>query len=637
MPQMPSRDERTTPSAQMLSGLVQQFKPHAPFAQMSSEHLEHLAMRGTLRYFAPDEPVLLPSHGPVKDLLCVLQGGILGRRGLADEAGAFRYEAGDLFPIGAALARRPVTSHYVAEGDTFCLVLSVDTVEALAAQSPPLADFLQRRMVQLLDLSRQALQSQMASQTLAQQGFETCLGSLSRRTPLSVRPHVMLREALQAMHDRRVGSVLVGADDGAPVGILTLHDMLGRITLPQVPLETPVSAVMSTPVLTLTVDDTVQDAVLLMSMRGIRHVPIMQGNQLVSIVSERDLFALQRLSLKQVSGELRHATSLNDLMAVAPQIRSLARSLVGQGVQARQLTSLISHLNDTLAQRLVELAAGQHGLDLGQACWLAFGSEGRSEQTIATDQDNGLVLADSTTPAERERWLSMARQVNEELDACGYPLCKGNIMASNPQCCLTLAQWLERFDHWMQHGAPEDLLNASIFFDLRGVAGDRTMALALQAHVNTHAARLPRFMKQLALNALRNRPPLNWRGSVETHQVNGQAVVDLKLQGTAIMVDAARIYALGHGIPETGTRQRLEAYGRAQNVADSEWQAWVTAFEFLQSLRLRIQMEPNAWGQGDNPNLMPLQSLNNIDQRILRDALRIARQLQQRLEMDYQR
>jgi CBS domain-containing protein len=423
------------PSAQLIDGVAAQLRAHPPFAQMAPEHLQRLVAHASLRYFAPDEPVLTPSMGPVQHLLCITQGGVIGQRGLADAVGDFRYDVGDLFPVGAGLARRPVTSHYTAEGDTFCLVIPTAHVETIAQASAPLADFLSRRMVQLLDLSRQALQAQVASQTLSQQSFETALGDLVRRNPLTVTPQTPLRTALGLMARQRVGSVLIAETDGGrPAGIVTRHDVLGRITLPQVPLDTAVAEVMSTPIHTLQTTQTVQDAALLMSMHGIRHVPIMDGTRLVSIVSERDLFALQRLSLKQVGNELRHAADPDTLRAAAPQIRALARSLVGQGVQARQLTALISYLNDLLAQRAVYLLCEAHGLDLGQACWLAFGSEGRSEQTIATDQDNGLILRDHVTPAERERWLAMALAVNRLLDDCGYPLCKGQVMASNPDC-----------------------------------------------------------------------------------------------------------------------------------------------------------------------------------------------------------
>jgi CBS domain-containing protein len=317
---------------------------------------------------------------------------------------------------------------------------------------------------------------------------------------------------------------------------------------------------------------------------------------------------------------------------VAQDIRRFARSLLGQGVQARQLTALISHLNDVLTQRLLEILAAQHGIELQRLCWLALGSEGRSEQTVATDQDNALILPDDTTQAQREAALAFGRSVNLALDACGYPLCKGAIMAGEPACCLTLREWRERFAHWIEHGAPQDLLNASIYFDFRALAGDAAMADALRAEVVESARRMPRFLKQMAMNALTHAAPLNWLGSID---VDDTGAVDLKLQGTAIFVDASRLYALAHGVTATGTRERLEAVGARLGLAPHEYQAWTGGFEFLQMLRLRVQLEDSM--DAAHPNRIAVASLNDIDRRILKESFRIARALQQRLQLDYER
>jgi CBS domain-containing protein len=630
----------TTPSSSLLANLRGELMRHAPFAQMQPDQVDRFIAQAQQAYFAPDETVLAPESGVVEHLLYIRQGSVTGRRGLADQAGGFQYEAGDLFPVGAVMGARAVTATYQAAEDTFCLMLPVAAVQALAAQSAPFADFLNRRVMQFLELSRRTLQAAYASQTLAEQSLEGPLGSLPRKPPVCVAPQTPLAQALATMHERRIGSVLVADSDGAPLGILTRHDILGRVTLPQLPLATPIEAVMTAPLRTLTVADTAQDAALLMSRHGIRHVPILEGGRVVSIVSERDLFALQRLSLKQVSTAIRAAPDVATLRQSAADIRRFARSLLGQGVRARQLTELISHLNDLLAERLVTLVAQRRGLDLARACWLAFGSEGRGEQTISTDQDNGLVFDSEHPDRDRPAWLEFAREVNEALDQCGYPLCKGNVMAQ-PGCCLAPAEWRQRFERWMDQGAPEDLLNASIYFDLRPLAGRAELAAPLRDLLTTQATRLPRFMKQLALNALTHRPPLNWRGAIDVRQVAGRDVIDLKLQGTAIFVDVARLYALAHGVAATGTRARLEAAGRALGVEPQESEAWVGAFEFLQLLRLQVQLDAGsreAVGAPDgNANLVDVAALNDIDRRILKESLRIARRLQQRMELDYQR
>jgi CBS domain-containing protein len=294
---------------------------------------------------------------------------------------------------------------------------------------------------------------------------------------------------------------------------------------------------------------------------------------------------------------------------------------------------MLSHLNDLLAERIVTLAAAAHGLDLARAAWLAFGSEGRSEQTIATDQDNGLVLADDVDDAERERWRRLGEEVNQTLDACGYPLCKGNIMAGNPACCLRQRDWLARFARWMEQGAPEDLLAASIYFDLRPLAGAAALAAPLRERITERARELPRFRKQLADNALRMKPALNWRGALDTRDDDGAAWLDLKMGGTAIFVDGARLFALASGVAATGTRERLLQSAAARGQPADEADSQVAAFDVLQMLRLRQQVRPDA--DAAQPNRVDVNRLTEIDRRLLKEALRVARALQQRIELDY--
>jgi CBS domain-containing protein len=625
--------EALSPSTTLIAQLATELARQPPFSRMAPEHVRAFVAASTQAYFAPGQTVLEPASGPVRQLLCVRQGSIVGSPAGDAQARPIEYGPGDLFPVSAMLAGRAVHATYRAEEDTFCLCLPTEHVQQLAQHSAPLADWLQHRVAQMLELSRQAAQAHWSAQALAEQSMETPLAQLPRRTPLACLPEVPLAEALQRMHDARVGSILAVDAGGTLRGIFTRHDVLGRVTLPQRPLATPLAEAMSQPVLSLGPEHTLQDAALLMSRHGLRHVPVVEAGRVVNIVSERDLFALQRLSLKALGVAIREAPDLPALRGLAGRIHDLARSLLGQGVRSRQITEIVSQLNDRLTERVVHLVAAEQRVDLGRACWLAFGSEGRGEQTVATDQDNGLVFDSQQPEADRPRWLAFGRAVNAALDDCGYPLCKGGVMAGEPACCLSLAEWQQRFGHWIEHGAPEDLLNASIYFDLRPLVGATTLAEPLLATVRGVPARVPRFLKQMADNALRRPVPLNWRGRIDTHERGGREWADLKLQGTAIFVDAARLFALVHGIGEQGTRQRLGVAAPLLNVPPREGQAWIVAFEFLQMLRLQAQLAPGA--DHDHPNDVEVRALNDVDRRMLKEALRVARGLQQRIALDF--
>jgi CBS domain-containing protein len=136
----------------------------------------------------------------------------------------------------------------------------------------------------------------------------------------------------------------------------------------------------------------------------------------------------------------------------------------------------------------------------------------------------------------------------------------------------------------------------------------------------------------MALNALTRTPPLNWVGGIAADE---QGQIDLKLQGTAIFVDAGRLYGLAQGVQATGTRERLMTIGPILGVTAGEYEAWVRGFEFLQMQRLQIQLEGVA--PRERPNHIAVDSLNDIDRRILKEAFRVARTLQQRIQLDYER
>ena len=92
---------------------------------------------------------------------------------------------------------------------------------------------------------------------------------------------------------------------------------------------------------------------------------------------------------------------------------------------------------------------------------------------------------------------------------------------------------------------------------------------------------------------------------------------------------------LAHGVPATNTRERLEAVGPLLGVPAHEAQAWVGGFDYLQLLRLHAQLDGTT--VGDNPNRIAVDTLNDIDRRILKETLRVLRSLQQRLRLDYER
>ncbi len=618
-------------SGTLIDGVRRALVPHAPFSSMRDEDLEFVARRAELAYFPQGERIVAPADGVPPRCWIVKQGAVEGRRPDAPEdAPAVVLTAGEVFPVGALLAERAVVSTYRATGDVFCWCLSRADFDELVRRSEVFRDFCRRRLGALLDLSNRALQATYAQQATQWRTMAAPLGEVVRRLPVTVAPDATLREVFETMERERVGSVIVGDARG----IFTRQDVVGRVVLPGVPLDAPISSVMTSPVTSLDASATVAEATLLMAERSIRHVPVRRDGALVGVVTERDLFVMQRQTLRGIGDAIAAARATPALARAAEDIRAWSSTLVAQGVAAAFVTRLISRLNDQLTQRAIALRAAEHGVSLEGACWLALGSEGREEQTISTDQDNGLVLPDGTDAAARERVRAFAESVNATLDACGYPLCRGGIMAGNPRWCLTFGEWRGLFDAWIDRGDPESLLAASVFFDFRAIAGDASLAVALRGRVTERAAANARFLKQMSDNARRNGPPASWTGGLIGQLFSNEAAeIDLKLHGTVPFVDGARLLALAHGVPATGTADRLRALVDAGTLRAVEANAWVDAFEFLQSLRLRAQHRREA--AVENANLLDTRTLSELDRRILKESFRQARAVQQRLSVDF--
>jgi CBS domain-containing protein len=469
-----------------------------------------------------------------------------------------------------------------------------------------------------------------------QQVFAAALGSLVRRAPVVCTEAVPVDEVARTMREQGVGSVVVVDQRSRPVGIFTKDD-LTRVIADNL-RGTPVSAAMTRDPIVLPAHALAYEAALAMVEHGVRHVLVTDNGNLAGVISERDLFPLQRLGFAELTMEIRLAADIALLARLAAQIRKLTALLVEQGVGAEQLTLFVSVLNDRLSQRVIEIVRKRHQWERIGWCWLAFGSEGRLEQTFSSDQDNGLLFEthDGSSAAETRRTLLVfAREVNEALDACGFPLCAGNVMASNPELCLSLSEWKAKISGWLDNTDPKALLDGAICFDFRPLTGDASLAEALREWLLPRTRAHPAFLRLMATNALQTRPALGVLTGFATEATPiAPRTIDLKLHGARPFVDAARVYALAFGLAQTGSAERLRAAAADLRMEPREMAAIVDAFFFVQKLRLRIQARPESQLHAGANQIDP-QSLNDFERPSLKEALRQARKLQQRLALDY--
>ncbi len=321
---------------------------------------------------------------------------------------------------------------------------------------------------------------------------------------------------------------------------------------------------------------------------------------------------------------IRNAQKVENLVALRGEIGQLVERMLAHGASSTQITHIITLLNDHTVCRVIELTLAEKGDPGVPFSWLCFGSEGRRDQTLHTDQDNGILFEarDAAHAAEiRGKLPPIAQQINQSLALCGFTLCKGNIMAGNPELCLSRAEWARRFAAFIREATPENLLGSSIYFDLRVVWGSEQGCEQLRRGILDQVGDNRLFQRMMAENALRNRPPVGrLREFVLTRKNGEKATLDLKIQGLTPFVDGARLLALAHGIEANNTLERFRQLVAKEVIEPLDGAAYEEAYHFIQQTRMQqhqLQTRENL----PYSNRVDPDSLNHLDRRILRESL----------------
>ena len=613
---------------------------HAPFNQMPLEHQTFLAERLRESFFPRNSVVTGPEHGIADKLYIIKQGRIRGYSKIdaANDDSVWELVEGESFPVGALLSHREVHTWHRAVEDTECYELSREDFVTLLNMSSVFHDFCTRRLANLLDMAVRNMQAGTATSVSEDSSLNTPLRDLLSSKPISCSGETSVKTALEMIENAQRRSIAIVDEHQAPIGILTLRDVMVRVTLPKIDIESPIKNVMTPVKACLTPEDFAYEAALIMAQSGFGHVCVVDKGRFVGLLSERDLFSLQRVGLGNLSRAIQRSNDIQTLKHLATNIAQLADQMMAQGASVTQLMRLITTLNDLITQRVILICENECGKPPVPYSWLAFGSEGRMEQTLKTDQDNGILFETDGADAEtlRQQFLPLAQKINAALAEVGFTLCPGNIMASNPECCLSKDEWQSRFARWIETGTPENLLKASIFFDYRVIHGQTQAADKLRLWLKETSSNNSRFRHQMAANALRIRPPLGFfRDFVTQNSAEHPKALDIKLKGITPFVDIARIYALATGSDETNTIARIKEAAHKGAIRQEAAASWIEAYQYLQLLRMRNHRQQAKQGRPMSNFLAP-DELNELERRILKEAFRQARTLQTKLALDYQ-
>lgn len=599
-----------------------------PFSQLAPEQVQQIAAKMQIEYFAVGRDILTQGAEPAQFLYLIRRGSVdlLRVDGAAFEV-IDTLEAGELFGYVSLVRAGPPTVTVRAREETLAYLLPKAQFDALRRDLPAFAQFFAHSIGARLE---RALQAQHAAADPAL--FQTRLRDLIQREPVAIAPDASVGEAARLMRDRNVSCLIVAQ---TPPGILTDRDLRNRVLAEGRSDATPVAEVMSAPAALLPADSLVFEALLLMQERGIHHLLVGGQQRIVGVVTNTDIVRRASNNPSFLPRQLQRAQTLDELRDYAEQITATVGTLLESGARIGDIGRMVAVAHDALLQRLLRDAEAALGAPPCPYAWLVLGSEGRFEQTLRTDQDNALVYADDAPPDADSYFAQLATRVVEQLVACGFPRCPGEIMASNPLWRQPLATWQSYFRDWIAMPDPEALLRVTIFFDYRRVHGALDAEAGLRPTI-AEAADNRIFLGRLARTALHQGAPIGWFRRLITEREGDQGdVIDLKERGTALIVDLARLHALEANVAVTNTLARLRAAAQHGSLSTTGASELAAAFELISMLRLRHQYRQLQHGAPPT-NTVPLDELNALERRELKEALRIVARMQESIEVDYQ-
>ena len=601
----------------------------SPFDCLGNDERQLVRDHVDIAYFREGEVVLAPGVPPTH--LFVLIKGVVQQ--FDGEEAVHQYGPDDCFD-GRALVAGKASSRFVAAQEVLAYQLARDAVMELISTNATFGALLFADLSNKLSaLSQRGSQHEMASLSLAR------VGEAAVRPVREVDAGTDIVAVVRLFNSLRTDHVLVRDDSATPPrrGIFTTTG-LQRAILSDTPLDRlPVGELATWRLVTVRPEAYLFDAQATMIRHQVRRVVVADtaadgSERILGTLDQLDLLSFLSNHSYLITRQILEADDLAALKPAAEQINELIALLQRGGTPVKLIARLVQELNAQLFERAWQLIAPP---DLvANSCLFVMGSEGRGEQLLKTDQDNGLVLRDGhVAPADL---ADICQRFSAALAEFGYPECPGRIMLSNPEWCHPLAEFAQTVRRWLLLPTPDSLMALAIFIDAHAVAGDAGLLESLRAEVyklvNDNDALLARFAA--AIQAFDSGQ--GWWNRLLSLGDDGEQL-DLKKAGTFPLVHGVRSLALAHRVTATGTVARIEALAAEQRLPADLAAALIDSLHFFMALKLKAGLQARARGETSSQGIA-LDQLSSLDRDLLKDALGVVKRFKtmlfQRFRLD---
>lgn len=454
--------------------------------------------------------------------------------------------------------------------------------------------------------------------------------------PFCVREEEAIYEVARKMTNLGISSALV-AQDNLPIGILTDKDLRRFVATGKIALKAQVSDIMSTPVLCVTPNISVAQAQLLLIQHGVGHLCVTEDGScetpIVGVLSEHDIVTAQATNPMALLKAVKRAKSVDDLKQSRGFLTHLLKAYLTTKLPISHCLELTEGIHQAMFEKCIEFCIA--GIPRKPPCnftWLFLGSQARGEQLLMTDQDHALVfedVANEDLDITKAYFLELGKKLSKALEVIGFELCPADMMASNPEYCLSLSEWKRKFKQWIKSPTEKSVLFCNIFFDFKSVYGDKSLVQQLRETVFNLLRKDDKFFAYLASDALKNPPPLSFfKQFIVEDDGAHKDEFDLKARAIMPLVDSARVLALSKEI--AGVNQTVMRFNKLAELEPQNAELYETCIRsFYELLKFRSQ---SGFAQNNSGRFVNLETLSKHDKNKLKYLFKPIKTLQTNLK-----
>ena len=437
-----------------------------------------------------------------------------------------------------------------------------------------------------------------------------------------------------ALMDRKKMNLIFIADDDNVLGVVNDSDLRKRVLAKNKDGRSLLVEVMTSPIIWIANTALLYEVVLEFRKQNISHLAVKDDNgEIIGVLSHEDILEIQHNSLSYILREIEYAEDVDELKKIYDKIPVLVNALLESGNKTELITHIITSISDAMTNRIITFALEEHGKPPCRFAFVALGSEGRKEQTIATDQDNAIIFEDvekEDAQKFKNYFLTFAETVNNYLAHVGYELCTGEIMARNPKYTLSLSDWKKQFTGWINTPQPQNIIDSAVFFDFSCVYGDNFFTDELRKHINLLIEKNAVFVYHLAQTVIQYRSPLNIFGNISGDESETFDIKKILLP----VVTFIKVFSLQSKISETNTLRRLDQLLNQKVVQKPMYEELKQAYNFLMGLRFHTQT--NALTEFRKPdNTINIDTLTEIEKSTLKKIFSLISDMQTKLNLEF--